>query len=334
MNITRGPKKKKRFVALQQSRGRKPILLPKIGGETRWDLDMDEVERGNIIMGDMCDTITALYSHGGEDYDKLTTEEQQNNDISRVMFSNQEKRIMRHFEGGASIARELSKFLQDRKFLFSYVLFESRLAVDSASEDFFGIVNDVSHSHSTVDLRARGNCVILVKKLGALIDDDIEKSYVSTETMESSVAKFHQLYSTDLTDRLQLDENVLPEALSIPTLLNPAFGMERRIIGSGLMTSLQHLNAKGSLISLMQTILDRQSPVNLAQDSSEDHNSDNYDSKEDELPEKENVNHQRAVAEFNDFESFKMSKYHPKVIKLKAKTLIGEDKENCYWSRA
>ena len=84
-----------RFLAVQERKGRKPTLLPRPGVETRWDSDMDEAERANIIMGDVHDTVAELYSHGGEDYDKLTLEERASNDTTRFLFSDQEKKCLR-----------------------------------------------------------------------------------------------------------------------------------------------------------------------------------------------------------------------------------------------
>ena len=314
-----------RFLAVQERKGRKPTLLPRPGVETRWDSDMDEAERANIIMGDVHDTVAELYSHGGEDYDKLTLEERASNDTSRFLFSDQEKKCLRHFEGGGKGARDFSKFLQDRRFSFSYVLFEARFTAANASQDFFGIVADISHSHATVNLRKRGDCTILVKKSGSTIEDYITSQYVSVETMDPSVAKFRRLYAEDLTHRLRLDALALPHPYSIPALLNPLFGLRKRVVDSGLMSSSQYIRARRYLVSLMQTILDRKSPANRVVDAMDD--SDEPDSEDDELPEQINTNHDRAVLELEHFESYKMMKYHPEVANSNARVLKGDQRD-------
>jgi hypothetical protein len=42
-----------------------------------------------------------------------------------------------------------------------------------------------------------------------------------------------------LEARLKLTEDKLPPALSVSILLNPLFGLEAKIVGSGLMTQDQ-----------------------------------------------------------------------------------------------
>lgn len=325
MDITRGHNKKKRFVAVQEKRGRHPVLLPQPGNETRWDSDHKETTRANLIMGDLADTITELYSRGGDNHDKLTDDERAANNISRFLYSDEQKKALRQFEAGAEVATVFSKFLQDKRFTFSYVLLEAQFAVASASEPFFGMRADVSHSHATTDLRKRGEHTILVKKAGTAVDDEVDKGYVTTETMVPCVEKFRELYSSDLEERLQLNGDTLPEAYSIPALLNPLFGMEKRIVQSGLMNQSQYYRAKRTLISRMQTILDRRAPTTIVVDSGTD-DSDGYDSEEDELPEHVNANYETAVQEFDTFQTFKLQRYHPEVIPKKARVLEGEKK--------
>ena len=127
------------FLAVQERKGRKPTLLPHLGVETRWDSDMDETERANIIMGDVHDTVAELHSRGGEDYDKLTVEERASNDTSRFLYSDQEKKCLRHFEGGGKGAPDFSKFLQDRRFSLSYVVFEARFTAANWRFSYFDV---------------------------------------------------------------------------------------------------------------------------------------------------------------------------------------------------
>eukprot|EP00957_Ditylum_brightwellii_P130034 9917782-Ditylum_brightwellii.AAC.1 len=79
--------------------------------------------------------------------------------------------------------------------------------------------------------------------------------------MVDTVATYHSLYADDLSSRLGIDENVLPPALGIPTLLNPMFGNKKSITERGLMTISQYDKAKQDLLQRMHDILDRSNPA-------------------------------------------------------------------------
>ena len=71
------------YRSIQNEKGRKPQLQPRPSVETRWHAKVDESERGNIVMGDMCETHKVLLAKGGCDYNLLTPEEKDSGDISR-----------------------------------------------------------------------------------------------------------------------------------------------------------------------------------------------------------------------------------------------------------
>ena len=62
--------------------------------------------------------------------------------------------------------------------------------------------------------------------------------------MDPMIEKYHMLYAQDLAQCVGLNANHLPNALTFSILLNPMFGLEQRIVGSGLLTKEQFYRAK------------------------------------------------------------------------------------------
>ena len=121
-----------------------------------------------------------------------------------------------------------------------------------------------------------------------------------------------------------LDERNLPDALATPALLNPMFGNERRIVGSGLMSEGQYLKARQNLLSKMQDILDKSNPV-LCFELSD--NSSSSDDDDDDIPMRDNQNYAKAKQELEEFERFKRKKYLPTLKEASARCLTGESGE-------
>jgi hypothetical protein len=119
--------------------------------------------------------------------------EHESNNLSCLTYTLQDKMILRQFEGAAGPAKHLSLFLQDKKHTWSYLLFTIRVILKQTASESFAIVADVSHMDCTVDLRRRGDKTILVKREGALIDDDVEKNYVRVEMMHPSIANYQTI---------------------------------------------------------------------------------------------------------------------------------------------
>jgi hypothetical protein len=84
--------------------------------------------------------------------------------------------------------------------------------------------------------------------------------YSTVETMDPCIEKYCNVYAKDLAERLSFNERNLPDALATPTLLNPMFGSEKRIVGSGLMSKGQYFKARQNLLRKIQDILDKNNP--------------------------------------------------------------------------
>ena len=73
------------------------------------------------------------------------------------------------------------------------------------------------------------------------------------------------VYSQDLSEHIGLNNNaLLASAIAISMLLNPVFGIEKNIIGSGLMTKKPYQCARSQLLQNMQDIPDRKCPPDLS----------------------------------------------------------------------
>ena len=180
-------------------------------------------------MGDTSKTLEILLAEGGTDYNI-------NNDISSLTYTESDKEILRQFEGAAAPARSFSKFLQGNRNAWTYVLFESCLSIQMTSDKTFTIYRDKSHMDRTMDLRQRGDNSVLVKTDRAVVSAEEEKNYDDVEDMVDTVATYCSLYADDLSSRLGINEDVLPPALGIPTLLNPVFENKKSITERGLIT--------------------------------------------------------------------------------------------------
>ena len=260
--------------------------------------------------------------------------------------------IIRQFEPAAAPARELTKFLQEKRNAAPYVLFMCRVTVQDSSSETFTMVEDVSHMRATKDLRKRGEKTILVKTSSATVSSTVANEYKQVIEMDSTINEYRKLYSSDLTERLQLNDPRLPDSLSIPVLLNPLFGLKNQIVGSGLMSQSQYRAARNHLLNNMQDILDRKQPP-AADDDGEDKagkkaahgiegsdsnssdssssTSDSSSSEDEVIPPQVNVNYNRVIEELESFERCKQKKYRPKFDKDKSKILSAvawdEDKE-------
>jgi hypothetical protein len=131
-------------------------------------------------------------------------------------------------------------------------------------------------------------------------------NYSTVEIMHPYIERYCDVYSKDLADRLSLNDRHLPDALASPTLLNPMFGNEKRIVGSRLMSEGQYLKAWQHLLRKMQDILDKNNPV-LCYTLSD--NSSSTDDEDDDIPQCDNMNHGKAMKELDEFEHFKRKKY-------------------------
>ena len=60
------------------------------------------------------------------------------------------------------------------------------------------------------------------------------------------IEQYRDLYCEDLKERLSLENRKLPVSLTWGVLLNPLFGLEETVVGSGLMSQSQYDSAKSS----------------------------------------------------------------------------------------
>ncbi len=204
---------------------------------------IDETIRANQIMGDLCNANDMLLSQNGDDSNLVTVAEWNAGDLSRHTYTQHDKMVLRQFEGASVPAKYLCLFLQDKQNTWSYVLFTLRMTIKETTSNTFTIVDDVSHSDSTVDLRRHGEKTVLVKKASSTVSVHIEKRF-KIEVMDPMIEKYRMLYAQDLAKCVGLNENYLLNALAFSILLNPLFGLEQRIVGSGLLTEEQFVRAK------------------------------------------------------------------------------------------
>jgi len=198
-----------------------------------------------MIMSDLSDTLEELLSPEGADYPLLNQRERDNNDITAHSFVDRDKKVLRHYEGAAWPARVLSKFLQDNhKACWTYTTFHLQLALQDTGAPTIAIYPDISRTDRVKDLRKRGDKTILVKKSGVEVDPNVAKNYDKVEIMDPMVQCYCELYVEDLAKRVGLSDRLLSPLLTTHILLNPMFGLKSRIVGAGLLTSLQYEKAK------------------------------------------------------------------------------------------
>lgn len=199
-----------------------------------------------MIMGDVTDTLAVLLAAGGLDYGLLTEDERDQEDISRLSYTEHDMLVMRQWEGVAGPAKRLCKFLQDDKNAWPYLTFEFRLAIQETSAPTVAIFSDTSRMDRTKDLRSRGERTVLIRRSGVEVSSEDAKNYTLVEEMDPSVEKYCDLYSEDLSQRMGLNADYLPTSLTNHVLMNLLFGYEKRIVYSGLLTEKQYVRAKRS----------------------------------------------------------------------------------------
>jgi hypothetical protein len=73
--------------------------------------------------------------------------------------------------------------------------------------------------------------------------------------MDPMIEKYPMLYAQDLAQCVGLNENHLPNALAFSVFLNSLFGLEQRIIGSGLLTAAQYARARQGMSDLLEVFV-------------------------------------------------------------------------------
>jgi hypothetical protein len=85
--------------------------------------------------------------------------------------------------------------------------------------------------------------------------------YDEVVLMDETIEVFRDVYAFDLACRLEIDKRLLPPAYTIMAVLNPMFGLEPSITGSGLMTKAQYSMARECLLRVMQDDFDAKNPL-------------------------------------------------------------------------
>jgi hypothetical protein len=128
------------------------------------------------------------------------------------------------------------------------------MTIKETTSNTFTMVDDASHSDLTVDLRKHGEKTILVKKASSTVSAHIENKF-KVEVMDPMIEKCRTLYAQDLTQCVGLNENHLSNALMFSVFLNPLFGLEQRIVGSGLLTAAQYARARRGMSDLLEVFV-------------------------------------------------------------------------------
>lgn len=140
------------------------------------------------------------------------------------------------------------------------------------------------------------------KEVNETISANVQQKYRSVVEMDTMIEKYCNAYAKDLEECLGIRAHrKLPKNMSVPTLLNPMFGLKPQIVVAGLMTGDQYNAAKKKLICMMQDILDRKFPI-VHESSNEDCEGDSNNNL---LPDYENLNFSRAEEEIGEFEKLK-----------------------------
>ena len=128
------------YQGIQEKKIRAPALNPKPSVKTRWN-------SANQIMGDFCETFEILLAKGGDDYDLLNKTEKDLGNLTCFTYTSQEKMILCQFEAAAAPAKSFSKFTQDKRDSWSYVLFEARVAIQTSRKPTFDMVQGMLFIH-------------------------------------------------------------------------------------------------------------------------------------------------------------------------------------------
>ncbi len=119
---------------IQVKNKRKPMFVPNPANKTRWNGTIDETIQANTIMGDVSESLDILLGEGGDDCAMLV-----NKTMAELTYTDNDKMVLRQFEGATVPAKVYSKFTQDTKKTWLYVLYESKLAIANSRKDTFTI---------------------------------------------------------------------------------------------------------------------------------------------------------------------------------------------------
>jgi hypothetical protein len=120
------------FHNIQVKNKRKPMFVPDPANKTRWNGTIDETLQANMIMGDVSESLDVLLGEGVDDCAMLVNET-----MAELTYTGGNKMVLRQFKEAAVPAKVYSKFTQNTKETWWYVLYESKLAITSSGKDTF-----------------------------------------------------------------------------------------------------------------------------------------------------------------------------------------------------
>ena len=170
----------------------------------------------------------------------LSEEERAANDTSNYSHTDRDKKGLCQFEGVATLANRLCKCFQDTRNTCKYVNFEIRLAIQDTLAPIIDIYPDVSMTDHVKDLRKRGHKTMLVRRSGVDVVPEVAKNYDKVELMDPMIKKYCDLYKKDPAKCFGLDYRFLSPKFTTHVLLNPMFGLKKRVVNSGLLTYDQY----------------------------------------------------------------------------------------------
>ena len=197
---------------------------------------LNEVVSSNKIMGDLSDTQEILFSSEGMDYEMLSEEECATNDNNKYSHINREKKGLRQFEGVSTPAKRLCKFFQDTRNTWQYVTFDIRLSIQDTSAPTIDIYPNVYRTDHVKDHHKHGQKTVPVRMSGVDVGQEVAKNYDKVEIMDPMIKKYCDMYTKDLAKRVGLDDRFLSPIFTTHILLNPMFGLKKRVVNSGLLT--------------------------------------------------------------------------------------------------
>jgi hypothetical protein len=143
---------------------------------------------------------------------------------NELMYTPQDRMIMRQYECGSEPCSKLSKFFQIKTATAHEVLFNIRVRVAEMKSTSFKMFADISHS-DLPDLKKRVKTdTVLSTKIG-----EIEERG-RTEPMYECIERFREKYAEDMEIRCCLatatrcDVAKLPPDIAVACLLHPLYG--------------------------------------------------------------------------------------------------------------
>jgi hypothetical protein len=144
------------YYDIQVKNKRKPMLVPNPANKTRWNGTINETIQANTIISYVSELLDNLLGEGGDDHAMLV-----NKTMVELTYTDDNKIVLRQFKGAAVPAKVYSKFTQNTKETWLYVLYESKLAIASSRKDTFTIQQGKypqSHIVGCIKLCEQNNC--------------------------------------------------------------------------------------------------------------------------------------------------------------------------------